>query len=266
MPESPENTPKHYVALFVTCLADLFRPTVAFSSIQLLEEAGCEVDVPAGQTCCGQPGYNSGAFADATALAKQVIRNFADYDYVVAPSGSCAGMIKCHYPTLLENDPQWHQRALELAHRTWELTSFLTEVLDYQPPATAAGEEDRSITYHDSCAGLREMGIKQQPRQLLQGCGHEIRELAETEVCCGFGGTFCVKMPEISESMVTRKLDNALATGADMLLGGDLGCLLNISGRARRLGYDLEVRHVAEVLANQLDGPGIGVGEDEGEQ
>lgn len=260
MSEPDQNTPRIFVGLFVTCLADLFRPSVAFSSIQLLEDAGCEVDVPSAQTCCGQPGYNTGAFKETAALARQVIRSFADYDYVVAPSGSCAGMIKHHYPTLFEEGSQWQQRARELADRCWELTSFLVEVLDFQPPQqNPLG--DKTATYHDSCAGLRELHIKQQPRQLLQARGVEVHELAQTEVCCGFGGTFCAKMPEISESMVSAKLDNALTTGADMLLGGDLGCLLNISGRARRLGRDIEVRHVAEVLADQLDGPAIGEGE-----
>jgi len=252
----------HYnVGLFVTCLADLFRPSVAFSTIKLLEDAGCHVDVPLGQTCCGQPAYNTGAFADTRPLAKQVIETFAPYSYVVAPSGSCAGMIKHHYPKLFEEFPDWHGRALELAGRTWEITSFLAEVMNYQPAGDGAALQGRTVTYHDSCAGLRELGIKQQPRQLLQSCGVGIKEMSRTEVCCGFGGTFCAKMPDISEKMVTDKLDNAVAAGADLLLGGDLGCLMNISGRARRLGQALEVRHVTEVLAGELDGPGIGEGE-----
>jgi L-lactate dehydrogenase complex protein LldE len=252
------DTPKPSVGLFVTCLADLFRPSVAFASIKLLEEAGCEVDVPLQQTCCGQPAYNTGALADTRPLAKKVIEAFAEYPYVVAPSGSCAGMIKHHYPVLFEEFPDWHGRATELASRTWEITSFLVEVMKFQPPELDTG--GRTVTYHDSCAGLREMGIKQQPRQLLESCGIEVSELEGTEVCCGFGGTFCAKMPEISEKMVTDKLDSAVATGADMLLGGDLGCLLNIAGRASRTGEHIEVRHVTEVLAAELEGPGIGEG------
>ncbi|MCZ6829613.1 MAG: (Fe-S)-binding protein [Gammaproteobacteria bacterium] len=249
------------VGLFVTCLADLFRPSVAFSSIALLEQAGCAVEVPQQQTCCGQPGYNTGAFADTRPLAQQVIETFSDYDWVVAPSGSCAGMIKHHYPALFKDLPEWEIRAQELAARTWELTSFLVDVLDYQAGQPTTSPE-KTYTYHDGCAGLREMGVKQQPRQLLKSMqGIELMELEQTEVCCGFGGTFCAKMPEISEKMVSDKLDCALATGADVLLGGDLGCLMNISGRARRLGQELEVRHVAEVLAQDLDGPGIGEGE-----
>lgn len=250
-----------YVGLFVTCLADLFRPSVAFSAIELLEAAGCQVDVPQSQTCCGQPGYNTGAFADSAALAKKVIAEFADYDYVVAPSGSCAGMIREHYPKLFKEQPQWQSRARELGQRTWELTSFLTDVMHYTPDSATA-PLDRSVTYHDSCAGLRELTIQQQPRQLLrQLCNVQVDELAQSEVCCGFGGTFCAKMPDLSEKMVTDKLNNALETGADMLVGGDLGCLMNIAGRASRLGHAIEIRHVAEVLTGRTTSAGIGEGE-----
>jgi L-lactate dehydrogenase complex protein LldE len=255
------ETSQRTVGLFVTCLADLFRPSVAFSSIRLLEQAGCTVEVPQQQTCCGQPGYNTGAFADTRPLAQQVIEVFSDYPWVVAPSGSCAGMIKHHYPALFKGMPEWERRARELATRTWELTSFLVDVLDYKAEQCFDSPQ-QTYTYHDSCAGLREMGIKHQPRHLLKSMhGIELLELEGTDVCCGFGGTFCAKMPEISAKMVDDKLSSALATGADVLLGGDLGCLMNISGRARRLGRDLEVRHVAEVLAQDTDGPGIGEGE-----
>jgi L-lactate dehydrogenase complex protein LldE len=255
MSESP--APK--VGLFVTCLADLFRPSVAFASIKLLEQAGCSVDVPRQQTCCGQPGYNSGAYADTLPLARQVINTFADYDYVVAPSGSCAGMIRHHYPRLFKDTPDWLSRAEALAERTWEVTSFLVDVLNYSPPRDNTALNGLTISYHDSCAGLREMGIKQQPRQLLRdSCGATITELSQPDVCCGFGGTFCAKMPHIAEQMVSDKLEDALTTDADLLVGGDLGCLLNISGRASRLGKSLQVRHVTEVLAGQLDDPAIG--------
>jgi L-lactate dehydrogenase complex protein LldE len=252
------DTPQPIVGLFVTCLADLFRPSVAFSTIKLLEQAGCQVEVPQEQSCCGQPAYNTGALADTRPLAKQVIERFAEYPYVVAPSGSCAGMIKHHYPALFKEFPEWHGRALELAGRTWEITSFLVEVLKYQPDAINSDLHDRTVTYHDSCAGLREMGVKTQPRQLLANAGVAVTEMQGTEVCCGFGGTFCAKMPEISEKMVSDKLDNALNSGAQVLLGGDLGCLMNISGRASRLGKTLEIRHVVEVLAGDLDKAGIG--------
>jgi L-lactate dehydrogenase complex protein LldE len=247
------------VFLFVTCLADLFRPSVAFASLRLLQRAGCEVEVPAAQTCCGQPAYNSGDYEATEPLARQVVTMLEPADYVVLPSGSCAGMISRHYPRLLTGE--WRERALAVAARTYELTTFLTDVAPLPRPERT-GTHAPSVTYHDSCAGLREMGIKQQPRQLLrEQCGVEVQELQQTEVCCGFGGTFCAKMPEISAKMTDDKLRNALATGATMLTGGDLGCLLSLAGRARRLGEDIEIRHVAELLDGDLDSPAIGEGE-----
>ena len=249
------------VFLFVTCLADLFRPSVAWASLALIERAGYQVQVPQQQTCCGQPAYNSGDYAATIPLAKQVIRMLEPADYVVAPSGSCAGMISHHYPKLL--DGEWRERALQLAAKTYELTRFLTEVARLEP-APAAHAPLEAVAYHDSCAGLRELGIREQPRQLLQQlCGIEVKELDKRDVCCGFGGTFCAKMPEISAKMVDDKIDDVLATGANTLTGGDLGCLLNIAGRARRRGKDLEVRHVAELLCGDLDEPGIGRGSKE---
>jgi L-lactate dehydrogenase complex protein LldE len=247
------------VSLFVTCLADLFRPSVAFASIKLLEQAGCEVTVPLQQTCCGQPTYNTGDYESTIPLAQQIIELFESADYVVVPSGSCAGMICHHYPRLLEGE--WRDRALQLAAKTFELTTFLSDIahieLDGRNPVKLP-----TVTYHDSCAGLRELGIKDQPRKLLRElCDTQVTELQQTEVCCGFGGTFCAKMPEISGKMVGDKLNNAVATEAKILAGGDLGCLLNIAGRATRQGEDIEVRHIAELLAGDLDGPAIGEGE-----
>lgn len=247
--------PRRDVALMVTCLADLMRPSVGFAAIRLLERAGCRVTVPERQTCCGQPAYNSGDVNAAVPAARAVIELFEPYDYVVAPSGSCAGMLCQHYPALFEGE--WRERALALAAKTWELTRFLTEVAPLPAPKTPPLKT--AVTYHDGCAGLREMEVRQQPRQLLlQQCGVEVRELSQTEVCCGFGGTFCTKMPAISTKMADDKLDSAVASGARLLLGGDLGCLLHIAGRARRRGLELEVRHVAEVLAGTPKGPGIG--------
>ena len=250
------------VGLFVTCLADLMRPSVAFSTIKLLKQAGCEVEVPLQQTCCGQPAYNTGDFDTTRPLARQMIERFAEYPYVVAPSGSCVGMIKHHYPRLFKEMPEWHSRAVDLADRTWEVTGFLVDVLDYRPEQFAQASTARIFTYHDSCAGLRELDIKQQPRQLLrQVSGIEITEMQATDVCCGFGGTFCAKMPEISEKLVSNKLNHALESGANVLLGGDLGCLLNISGYASRTGKTIEIRHITEVLAGELGEPGIGDGQ-----
>ena len=239
------------VALFVTCLVDLFRPTVGFAAVKLLEQAGCTVEVPRAQTCCGQPAYNAGDRADAKKIALQVIGAFAGYDYVVAPSGSCAGMIRCHYPELFADDPATLLRAQELAARCWELVSFLVDVRGMQ---TVAARWERRATYHDSCSGLRELGVRDQPRRLLASVsGLRLRDLPGTEVCCGFGGTFCVKYPEISDQMVDDKAADILATGAEAVLAGDLGCLLNIAGKLARRGEPIEVRHVAEVLADMTE-------------
>jgi L-lactate dehydrogenase complex protein LldE len=239
------------VALFVTCLVDLFRPTVGFAAVKLLEDAGCTVGVPRRQTCCGQPAYNSGDRADAKAIALQVFDAFADCDYVVAPSGSCAGMLRVHYPELFADDSENLPRARDLAERSWELVSFLVDVCGMQ---AVAANWQRRITYHDACSGLRELGVKRQPRQLLGSvCGLSIEELPGAEVCCGFGGTFCVKYPEISDKMVTDKAAEIAATGADAVLAGDLGCLLNMAGKLYRQGRLIEVRHVAEVLAGMSD-------------
>jgi len=235
------------VALLVTCLVDLFRPTVGFAAVKLLEEAGCTVEVPAAQTCCGQPAYNSGDKANAKAVARQVIAPFAGYDYVVAPSGSCAGMVRVHYPELFADEPADLAAAKELAARTHELLRFLVDIRGVDKVAARwAG----TATYHDACSGLRELGVKAQPRRLLAGIdGLTLTELPGAEICCGFGGTFCVKYPEISDKMVTDKAAEIAATGADAVLCGDLGCLLNIAGKLTRLGSNIEARHVAEVLA-----------------
>ncbi|MBK8909352.1 MAG: (Fe-S)-binding protein [Rhodospirillales bacterium] len=239
------------VGLFVTCLVDLMRPAVGFAAVKLLEDAGCAVSVPLAQTCCGQPAFNSGDNADAAALARQVIDAFVDYDYVVAPSGSCCGTIKVHYPELFADDPEMLERARDMAARTYELTTFLNDIIKAAP---VEGRFERVATYHDSCSGLRELGIKTQPRALLAGiAGLEIREMHTAETCCGFGGLFCVKYPGISEKMVDVKADDIIATGAEVLLGGDMGCLMNMAGRLQRRGVAIEVRHVAEVLAGTTD-------------
>ncbi|WP_448192121.1 (Fe-S)-binding protein [Azospirillum sp. sgz301742] len=239
------------VGLFVTCLVDLFRPTVGFAAVKLLEDAGCTVDVPRGQTCCGQPAYNSGDRKTAQDLARQVIAAFEGFDYVVVPSGSCGGTIKKHYPLLLADDPAWAPRAQHLSARTYELVSFLVDVLNI---TSVNARYDGSITYHDSCSGLRELGVKAQPRQLLASVqGLEIKELPGSEVCCGFGGTFCVKYPDVSNQMVEDKTAAIQSTGAGTLLAGDVGCLLNMAGKLKRQGSAVKVRHVAEVLSGLAD-------------
>lgn len=250
----PPSTPR--VALFVTCLVDLFRPTVGFAAVKLLEQAGCRVEVPRAQTCCGQPAYNSGDRADAAALARQTVAALEGFDYAVVPSGSCAGMIGVHYAELLKDDPEWARRAAAVAERTFELTRFLVDVMEWD--AVDARFEGR-ITYHDSCSSLRENGVRTQPRALLaRVAGLELAEMAETEVCCGFGGTFCVKYPDISNRMVGDKAANVRATGAGTVVAGDMGCLLNIAGRLQRDGDAVAARHVAEILADMADGPAIG--------
>jgi L-lactate dehydrogenase complex protein LldE len=255
MPEMPPR-----VGLFVTCLVDLYRPAVGFAAVKLLEQAGCRVEVPLMQTCCGQPAYNSGDKGDTKAIARQVIAAFETFDYVVVPSGSCGGMIRLHYPELFADEPAMFQRAQHLAQRTWELVSFLVDVMKCEQ---VAARYDGVATYHDACSGLRELGVKEQPRKLLQSvAGLRLSELPGAEVCCGFGGTFSVKYPQISDKMVGDKAADIAATGADTLLAGDMGCLLNMAGKLSRLGKEVRVRHIAEVLADMTgEVSPIGVGE-----
>lgn len=244
------------VGLFVTCLADLMRPSVAFAAVKLLEDAGCTVEVPSGQTCCGQPALNSGDNADTRDIAKRVIEAFEGFDHVVGPSGSCMGTIRHDYPALFADDPAWRARAEDLSRRSFELLSFLVDVLKVD---RVEARYDGKVTYHDSCAGLREMGVRDQPRKLLASVkGLELVEMRGTEECCGFGGTFCVKYPEISTKMVDDKIAHIEASGAAAVLGGDLGCLLNIAGRIRRRGLPVRVIHTAELLAGMGQAPSIG--------
>jgi L-lactate dehydrogenase complex protein LldE len=244
------------VGLFVTCLVDLFRPSVGFAAIKLLGDAGATVEVPQGQTCCGQPAYNSGDRGDAKAIARAVIDTFERFDFVVAPSGSCAGMLRVHYPTLLADDPAYAERARALAGKSFELTSFLVEVLGADSVKARFGG---NVTYHDSCSSLRELKVRDAPRRLLASVdGLALTEMEETEVCCGFGGAFSVKYPDISNAIAEAKARNVITSGAGCLLAADLGCLLHIAGKLSRDGSDVECRHVAEVLAGMTDGPAIG--------
>jgi len=244
------------VGLFATCLVDLFRPSVGFAAAKLIEQAGCQVEVPSGQTCCGQPAYNSGDNHHTRVIAEQVIAAFEKYDYIVAPSGSCAGMLKKHYPELFADDPAWHDRVQEFSAKVHELVSFLTDVRGVESTETTY---EGTVTYHDSCSGLRELGIRDQPRRLLGAVDKlELRELKDSDTCCGFGGTFCVKYPDISNAIVEWKAENVAASGADLLLAGDLGCLMNMAGKLQRNGDETQVRHVAEVLAGMTSQPPIG--------
>ena len=249
----PEARPR--VGLFVTCLVDMMRPSIGFAAVKLLEDAGCDVEVPEAQTCCGQPAFNSGDRATAAGLARNVIAAFAGYDYVVAPSGSCGGMIVKHYPELFEARSADHAAAVELAGRSHELVSFLTRVMKLTRVEAAFPAR---ATYHDSCSGLRELGIKPEPRMLLASVdGVTLHEMADPDVCCGFGGTFCVKYPGISDKMLEKKLKSIADTGADTLIAGDLGCLMNMAGKLKREGSPVRARHIAEVLAGDSATPAI---------
>ena len=257
---SPASGPR--VGLFVTCLVDLMRPSIGFAAVKLLEDAGCRVEVPV-QTCCGQPAYNTGDRGTTRDLAERVIDDFRGFDYVVAPSGSCAGMIKVHYPELFADDPNSLPKAVELAAKTYELTSFLVDVLGV---AEVDAAFEGAVTYHDSCSGLRELGVSSQPRKLLKTVdGLQLVELPESDVCCGFGGTFAVKYGDISGAIVDVKARNIAATGAPTVLAGDLGCLMNIAGKLARDGTPVQARHVAEVLAGMTDEAPIGAKRDAAE-
>jgi L-lactate dehydrogenase complex protein LldE len=249
------TTPKPRVGLFVTCLVDLMRPSVGFAAVRLIEDAGCEVVVPE-QTCCGQPAFNNGDRTTARALALQVIDAFEGCDYVVAPSGSCAGTLVRHYPELFADDPNLAARAADFADRCHELVSFLTDV---RGMTHVDAHFPRAVTYHDSCSGLRELGVQAQPRKLLQSvAGLTLVEMKDADVCCGFGGTFAVKYGDISDAIVGQKVQNIEASEAPVLLAGDLGCLMNMAGKLSRQGREVEVRHVAEVLAGMVQDPPIG--------
>ena len=252
-----EETPS--VGLFVTCLVDAMRPETGFAALALLERAGCRVDVPTAQTCCGQPGWNSGDEAAARGIAERVVAAFEPYDYLVAPSGSCAATIR-DYPELFEAGSAMRARAEALAAKTWELLSFLVDQRGWRPEGVTL---KASATYHDSCSGLRHLGIKAQPRKLLAAVeGLEMRPLPGAETCCGFGGTFCVKYPAISNAITGEKAEAVEGTGAEILLGGDLGCLLNMAGKLKRRGSTARVFHAAEILAQGAKARAIG--EDQG--
>jgi L-lactate dehydrogenase complex protein LldE len=236
------------IGLFVTCLVDAVRPEIGFSVLKLLEAAGHEVVVPESQTCCGQPAYNSGDTRTARDLAVKLVAEFESFDALVVPSGSCGGQIKVQYPELFHDQPDLRVRVERLAAKTYELTDFLVNVIKLtQLPGDFTG----TITYHDSCAGLRELGVKAQPRSLLSMLpGVNLVEMKDCEQCCGFGGTFSVKYGDISGAIVDEKCRNVKATEADAVVLGDLGCILNIEGRLRRTGDErTRVLHIAQVLA-----------------
>ncbi len=244
------------VGLFATCLVDLMRPEVGFASAKLIKDAGFELDVPRTQTCCGQPLYNNGDFQGTRKIGRKLIETFIGYDYVVVPSGSCAAMIKIHIPELFSEEAgDLYNNAKAIANKTYELTEFLVAFGGSEIAVSYLG----ACTYHDSCSGFRELGIHTSPRELLRRVeGLTLTECRESTACCGFGGTFCVKYPEISTQIVSEKVQNIQETGAQTVLGGDLGCLMNIAGFLSRQDSDIRVLHVAEVLAGCGDNSAIG--------
>ncbi|RFA35828.1 Fe-S oxidoreductase [Virgibacillus dokdonensis] len=242
------------VSLFITCVSDIIFSDVGKNTVEILERVGCEVDFPAAQTCCGQPAYNSGYVKEAKQAMKQMMQAFQDSEYVVGPSGSCVGMLK-EYPAIFKDDPEWQEAAVDLANKSYEITQFLVDVLGVTDlGATFKGR----VTYHPSCHMTRILGVKDAPQTLLRHVkGIEFIELPVKEDCCGFGGTFAVKNPEISQEMVKEKSQHVSETKAEYLVGADMGCLMNIGGRMRREGKNVKVVHITEILNSHEQGGGI---------
>jgi L-lactate dehydrogenase complex protein LldE len=234
------------VLLFVTCTVDQLYPQVGESVVNVLERQGCEVDFPPGQTCCGQPAFNAGFTEDAKAVARRFLDVFAGEDPIVVPSGSCGAMVRNFYPELFHDDPETLAKVRQVAGRLYEFSEFVVDVLHRDD---LAAKMNGSATYHQCCHLLRELGIDAQPKTLLGSVeGLEVLPMEQSEVCCGFGGTFAVKFPELSTAMLNDKLDYALATGADTLVAGDTTCLMHLEGGVRKRGDALQIRHLAQVL------------------
>ena len=235
------------VTLFIQCLVDTHYPEVAEAMVRVFQRLGISLTCPTDQTCCGQPAFNSGYRRQARIAAQHFIDVFEDADIIICPSGSCVNMVRHHYAELFQNDAGWLQRAQPMARCTYELSEYLVDVLGVDNlGATFNGR----VTYHDSCHLLRGIGVKQQPRKLLQHVsGLDFIEMRDSDYCCGFGGTFSVKYPEISDAMVTDKVKNIMDTKVDAVVGCDMGCLMNIQGKLSRLGSPVKVMHIAQILA-----------------
>jgi L-lactate dehydrogenase complex protein LldE len=239
------------VSLFFTCLADAFFPGVCFAAVNVLERFGASVDVPLSQTCCGQPAFNTGNRREARAMARRFLRSFPPDRYIVTPSGSCAAMVKHGYPVLFRDEPRTLALARAAGERVYELSQFLVEVLGVTDPKSAF---TGTVTYHDSCHLRRGLGVIEPPRTLLRAIpGVQFIEMEESDRCCGFGGVFAVKHPQVSCKMTERKVERILATGAAYVTSGDLGCLMNIGGLITRHGYPVKAVHLAEILAGGAD-------------
>lgn len=235
------------VQLFIPCFVDQLYPSTAFNMVKVLEKAGCEVVYNTNQTCCGQPAFNAGFWDDAAAVAEKFISDFKSTDYVVGPSASCVGFVRNYYPKLLENGAQHHQ-GKELSNRIFEFTEFLIDILQID---SFGAKLPGLATYHDSCAALRECKIKEGPRKLLQNVeGLELIEMNDVETCCGFGGTFSVKFEGISTGMVDQKIQNAVATGASLIVSTDLSCLMQMGGYIKQQNLAIKTMHIADVLAS----------------
>jgi L-lactate dehydrogenase complex protein LldE len=233
------------VTLFATCIVDMFQSNVGKATVELLERLGCEIDFPESQVCCGQPSYNSGYVKETKEAMKRMIDTFIDAEYIVSPSGSCITMLH-EYQHILKGDPVWEPKAKKLAEKSFELTQFIVDVLKIED---VGARFEGSVTYHTSCHMTRLLGVKKAPMILLNNVkGLKFTELPGKEQCCGFGGTFAVKMAQISEQMVDEKVRHVEETGAEYLIGADAACLMNIGGRIDRLGKPIKVMHIAEVL------------------
>lgn len=252
MPDDLRPSPRYKpVSLFVTCIVDLIFPQTGVSVVEILERLGVEVRFPAGQTCCGQPAFNTGFWDDARAAARQFLNAFRDAEVIVTPSGSCASMVRHFYPELFRDEPRWYDRAAWAASITWEFSEYLVDGLGVTdlgaalPPTTAA--------FHDSCHGLRMLGLGRQARALVGSIqGVTLAALKGHDECCGFGGTFAVKMPEISAAILRDKMAAIEAADADVIVTGDASCLMHINGGLTRQGKPARVVHVADLLARGL--------------
>ncbi|MFL6562878.1 MAG: (Fe-S)-binding protein [Bacillus sp. (in: firmicutes)] len=237
------------VTLFATCIVDMFQSNVGKATVELLERLGCEIDFPESQVCCGQPSYNSGYVKESKEAMKRMIDTFIDAEYIVSPSGSCITMFH-EYPHIFKDDPVWEPKAKKLAEKSFELTQFIVDVMKIED---VGARFEGSVTYHTSCHMTRLLGVKKAPMVLLSNVkGLKFTELPGKEQCCGFGGTFSIKMAQISEQMVDEKVRHVEETGAEYLIGADAACLMNIGGRIDRVGKPIKVLHIAEVLNNRL--------------
>jgi len=235
------------IQLFIPCFVDQVFPETAFNMVKVLEKLGCSVEYNTDQTCCGQPAFNAGFREEAKDVCTKFIKDFEGADYIVAPSASCVGFVRNYYPSLFDNS-SYYNEVKDLQKRTFEFSEFLVNVLQTENiGASLLGK----ATYHDSCAGLRECKIKQEPRKLLSKVkGLELLEMNDVETCCGFGGTFAVKFEAISIAMADQKVNNAIQTGADYIISTDLSCLMHLDGYIRYKGYELKTFHIADVLAS----------------